>query len=343
MIVSGSSSLPQVRSVTCYGCNTPRYIKSNCPNCSKSRATSSEHVTTMYSDFFGSAIENTSKCKLSLIHVTINNHHGTAYFDSGAQSSLVGAKLRQLLIVDGVPSSPKKLHMTLADGVTKEVNAEYFTVEVILQDLQEQRHHLTLVSIPKHVAGSTLLGIDFLKSANIVLDMPNEAWYYGDTPHQKYPFVSDTCLTPTVRLVEPVPVESDIILRPDEGSSLTEEQKSQVNHLLLRHADLFEFNTEATPFAEHAITLMDDLPVATPPYRLAEQKKAQLKVEIESILAQGIIEDCESPYASPVVLVPKKDGSIRLTVDYRKLNAKTKPDRYPLPMTCYMKLKGQNT
>lgn len=132
VIVSGSSSLSQVRSVTCYGCNAPGYIKSNCPNCSKSKSTSSEHVTTMYSEFFGSAIENTNECKRSLVHVTINNHHGTAYFDSGAQSSLVGAKLRQLLIADGVPFISKKQNMTLADGVTKEVNAEYFTVEVLL-------------------------------------------------------------------------------------------------------------------------------------------------------------------------------------------------------------------
>lgn len=86
----------------------------------------------MYSEFFGRDFENTTKCTRSLVKVTISNHNDIAYFDSGAKSSLVGAKLRQLLLADGVPSISKKLNMTLANGVTREVDAEYFNVEVIL-------------------------------------------------------------------------------------------------------------------------------------------------------------------------------------------------------------------
>ncbi|GFW51221.1 hypothetical protein TNCV_3595031 [Trichonephila clavipes] len=48
-------------------------------------------------------------------------------------------------------------------------------------------------------------------------------------------------------------------------------------------------------------------------------------------MRQNIIEECESPYAAPVVLVPKPNGKVRLCVDYRKLNSVTKVDAYPLP------------
>ncbi|KAF8792078.1 Transposon Ty3-I Gag-Pol polyprotein like [Argiope bruennichi] len=79
------------------------------------------------------------------------------------------------------------------------------------------------------------------------------------------------------------------------------------------------------------ISINDHPVVVSTPYRLSPKQKELLNKEIE-LLANDVIEECESPYAEPVVLVPKPNGTIILCVDYRKVNAVTEPDKFPLPV-----------
>ena len=70
-----------------------------------------------------------------------------------------------------------------------------------------------------------------------------------------------------------------------------------------------------------------------PLYNLSDHEMGVLKTYIdESSLAQGFIQPSKSPCGSPVLFVKKKDGSLRLCIDYRALNAITVKDRYPLPL-----------
>ncbi|GBM50821.1 Transposon Ty3-I Gag-Pol polyprotein [Araneus ventricosus] len=88
---------------------------------------------------------------------------------------------------------------------------------------------------------------------------------------------------------------------------------------------------EPTLYIEHGIDTQNHPPVAVPLYRVSPARKDILNDEINRLLNERIIEPCESPYAAPVVLVPKPIGSFRLCIDYRKLNSVTKTDAYPLP------------
>ena len=81
----------------------------------------------------------------------------------------------------------------------------------------------------------------------------------------------------------------------------------------------------------HSIPTTDDIPVKQPYRKLPLPQFEEVKAHIEELLQKGIIQHSNSPYASPIVLVRKKNGDLRLCVDYRLLNAKTKKDAYPLP------------
>ena len=73
------------------------------------------------------------------------------------------------------------------------------------------------------------------------------------------------------------------------------------------------------------------LPFAQTPYRMAPAELRELKRQLEELLEKGYIRPSFSPWGSPVLFVRKKDGSLRLCIDYRKLNQVTIKNRYPLP------------
>jgi len=68
------------------------------------------------------------------------------------------------------------------------------------------------------------------------------------------------------------------------------------------------------------------------PYRLSVEEKGQVRCIVQQLLDSNIIRPSSSPFASPMLLVRKKNGSDRLCVDYRELNANTVSDKYPLPL-----------
>jgi hypothetical protein len=113
---------------------------------------------------------------------------------------------------------------------------------------------------------------------------------------------------------------------------LSEVQQKQLTALLSDFADIFRDVPGRTSTITHHIELLpDSKPVISAPYRLHPEKAAMVQKEIDEMLELGIIEHSDSPWASPIVLVPKPDGSIRLCTDYRKVNSLTVPDPFPFP------------
>ena len=103
------------------------------------------------------------------------------------------------------------------------------------------------------------------------------------------------------------------------------------------YADVFEeknaeFLPPHCPNVDHEIPIVPGAkPVFGPIYNLSETELQYLKDYIDRMLARGWIRPSKSPFGSPILFVKKADGSLRLVVDYRKLNTLTVKNRYPLP------------
>ncbi|UYV73826.1 K02A2.6-like, partial [Cordylochernes scorpioides] len=116
--------------------------------------------------------------------------------------------------------------------------------------------------------------------------------------------------------------------------SLDESQKEKLRNLLKNYTDIFEFNKRKQfkdVNVKHRINTGDHLPTKQRPYRVAPRERQIIQDEVNKMEKLDIIQPSESPWASPVVLIRKKDGSWRFCVDYRRLNKITKKDVYPLP------------
>lgn len=460
--------------VSCYGCNAPGVFRSNCSTCQQKEKPSSPNAIEFYS----------MNCKLGrdipTVQVKILGHTGYAHIDTGARTSIAGSSLYKHLCNHGCIFQKNSANITLADGSTS--MQQVFTTSVKIQ-LGDREIIVKFTALPNATDNRTLLGIDFLESSGIVLNLAQRTWNYVEFPLMAYPYgtaksypnaitdyvqmipkrasqktvasntspkteksskatntspklksilgstsrkrknestlgierivapavaddnskfkkpfpppplqqadvpqqietqsifikfslqnspepTSQTSNVSTPEMMDalrenaklPVPVSPiadtppavaalneneisyyedtptinifSIEIRSDEAEELQDNEKSELNQLLKSFENIFMENGPPARYAEHRINIGKHLPVASAPYRLSPVKRNVLKNELEKMMKNDIIEESDSPFAAPVVLIPKKDGSVRVCIDYRQLNSITTPDRYPLP------------
>ncbi|CDH61240.1 hypothetical protein RO3G_10233 [Lichtheimia corymbifera JMRC:FSU:9682] len=109
---------------------------------------------------------------------------------------------------------------------------------------------------------------------------------------------------------------------PKEVKGLLEKYRD----CFVEHAGLGRVNV-----VSHEIKTVTETPIKSKPYRLTWTEEAQLRKELDHLLELGLIKPSQGEWTSPVLFVSKKDGSLRLCVDYRRLNKITVKDHFPLP------------
>ena len=199
----------------------------------------------------------------------------------------------------------------------------------------QQRVHINVINTSQHdviLRGGTILGrIELVMSVTptdvIYREKPTTEVNTGEAEAEVSVVEKDECVEGSVESVKFNPAV-------ELGDTLSEDQKELVREMLREECDTFMHNDDDIGFIDNLnlkIHLKDDIPVQKSYYSVPKPLYPEVKSYIEDLLNRGWIQHSQSEYASPVVIVRKKDGSMRLCVDYRELNKKTIPDQYPLP------------
>nr|XP_057906640.1 uncharacterized protein LOC131104002 [Doryrhamphus excisus]XP_057906648.1 uncharacterized protein LOC131104002 [Doryrhamphus excisus] len=202
----------------------------------------------------------------------------------------------EVLMVDSSPSAPLPAGVLLQPMVvsSEEVKVNHFRIFV-------QNESLTETIIPV----GTVIGHMYLTDAV-------------------------TTITPSKTAAQ----EFDANLIDFGDSPVTEEWKRRLRKKLSTRSSVFslhEWDVGLAKDVKHTIRMSDPRPFRERSRRLAPADVEDVRKHLQDLLRAGIIKESRSPYASPIVIVRKKNGAVRMCIDYRLLNSRTIPDQYTTP------------
>jgi len=233
--------------------------------------------------------------------------NGTVCIDSGAAISVLG----NTLLWEGQAIKPwKRGPIKLADG-----SLRYPEGEMDFKFSIGKKQFTTRFALLPTCDFTMLLGMNFLRNSGMVIDFADLHFWFKDKPQQVFNFEKKDVSSCTVRSLQ----------------LFSEWQKQEIKKLLLQFPTVFDAPTIGkTDAAEHTIQLKEDKPLLLKPYPYSETKHAIIDPMVDKMLQQGLIEESNSPYSSPLILRPKPGGDWRLVHDYRHVNKLTVPDAFPI-------------
>lgn len=233
--------------------------------------------------------------------------------DSGSSTTILGNGSHKYLLAAGFKLETVDNINFIAAGGNKLKSVGVLNLPVSFLD---QTHTLKLYVVPgiKH---SLILGMDFWRTFGLFPKYLDRIAYYKD---------SDTILA-----VTDVAASESYNLCSYEHLSV--EEKVVADQMMSHFHDISyeKQGLGRTHLITHVINTGDAAPIRQRYYRMSPEKQRILVEQLDEMLKEDVVEPCESPWSSPVLLTPKKNGELRFCLDSRKLNSITKKDAYSLP------------
>ncbi|GKC33293.1 putative reverse transcriptase domain-containing protein [Tanacetum coccineum] len=313
----------------CYECGSPDHFRNTCPKLnrvpgqvgnqlslegSRNNRSNGNQVRGRAFNVNVNAMEAVQDPKVVTGTFSLNDHFVTILFDSGADFSFISTEFAPLLNVRPSIVNPGYV-IEVADGKKVEVDR---IIRDCKLELGGSLFSINLIPLG-HGSFDVIVGMDWLSQHKAVI-----------VCHEK---------------VVEIPVEDGRILRVhgERAVGITKALKSAKEDeprlsdisVVCEFEDVFPEDLSGLPPQRQVEFRIDLVPGATPiaksPYRLAPSEMQELSGQLQELQDKGFIRPSHSPWGAPVLFVKKKDGSLRMCIDYRELNKLTVKNRYPLP------------
>ena len=215
------------------------------------------------------------------------------------------------------------------------IGVDFFRKHQVSMQFTGTKAHVQFPKSVKDVPQAT-----FSKSSEIHLPRPSietmkiktTAAIFSDERKARHHGLPIMTLDATLVNDERIEEEISIPTRLRGNVELPDELPTAYQSLFQEFSELFIDRPGKTSIASHKIRTIDDLPVRVPPRRIPAAYRGEVEKQLQAMLAEGIITPSDSAFTAPCVFAMKKNGEVRICVDYRELNKRTVKDAYPLPL-----------
>ncbi|XP_020257167.1 uncharacterized protein LOC109833769 [Asparagus officinalis] len=269
--------------------------------------------------FMMSAVEAEANDRVITGKVLVSSVPALSLFDSGASHCFLS---RRFANTHSLPIAPLTTGWNINTGSGVLVASSGYEACPVVICGRELFADFLVIDLPSFDA---VFGMDWLGSFFATIDCRRRSVVFEIPDHPRFEFTSGS--------TSAGPVE--FRARPKKATLAAMQVESEKPIVVQEFEDVFPDDIYGLP-PDRAIEFSIDLkpgtaPISKTPYRMPPAELAELRTQLDDLLQRGLIRPSVSAWGAPVLLVGKKDGSKRMCIDYRELNAVTVKNKYPLP------------